>query len=107
MMGEGAKKTGLLAVALGLIAMAILAVGGCGSTSVTSVIDLKSEGVQANGELKPTVRCGYGSLWIPLEWGKVPADTKELAIYLGRFKNVKENGESKVAVQFADLVSKF
>jgi len=109
MMQEGLKKAGLSAAALAITAAALLALGGCGgsSASVTSVIDLKSEGIQANGELKPSIRCGWGSLWVPLEWGSVPDDTKELAVYLGRFKNVKENGERKVEVQFADLVSKF
>lgn len=109
MMREGFKKAALPTVALCLIVIALLAAGGCGGDSepVTSAIDLKSEGVQANGELKPDVRCGWGSLWIPLEWGEVPKDTKELAIYLGRFKYVKENGRRKVDVKFADLVSKF
>jgi hypothetical protein len=109
MVREGLKKAAGSAMALGLVAAAILMLGSCGgsSTPVTSVIDLKSEGVQANGELKPSVRCGWGSLWVPLEWENVPDDTKELAIYLGRFKHVKENGKRKVVVQFADLVSKF
>jgi hypothetical protein len=94
---------------LGLIgaAIALASCGGGGGSSVTSVIDLKSSGVQANGELKPSVRCGWGSLWVPLKWGDVPEDTKELAVYLGRFKYVKENGKRQAAVQFADLVSKF
>jgi hypothetical protein len=94
---------------LGLIAVA-LALGGCGGSSdtpVTSVIDLKSPGVGANGVLKPSVFCGYGSLWVPLKWGKVPEDTKELAIYIGRFKYVKEGGTRKLVVPFADLVSRF
>jgi hypothetical protein len=71
------------------------------------MIDLKSPGLQANGELKPSVHCGWGSLWVPLEWGKVPEQTKELAIYLGRFKYANERGKRRVVVQFADLVSKF
>jgi hypothetical protein len=104
---EGYKTAVRHALALAAAAMA-LGLAGCGggSTPVTQAIDLKSSGVQANGELKPSVRCGWGSLWIPLEWGKVPRDTKELAIYLGRFKYAKEGGKRKVDVQFADLVSK-
>lgn len=109
MMRENGRGTGI-AWALGLIAVALI-LSGCGSassdTGAISVIDLKSPGLRANGELKPSVRCGWGSLWVPLEWGEVPPDTKELAIYLGRFKHVKENGKPKVVVQFADLVSKF
>jgi hypothetical protein len=95
---------------LGLIA-AVLVLAGCGSASsdspAPSAIDLKSPGLQANGELKPSTRCGWGSLWIPLQWGKVPRNTKELAVYLGRFKLANELGKRKVIVQFADLVSKF
>jgi hypothetical protein len=109
MMREGFKKAARYAWGLGLVA-AVLALASCGGGSsppVTSVIDLKSPGLQANGELKPSTRCGWGSLWVPLEWGKLPEDTKELAIYLGRFKYAKENGKRKVVVHFADLVSKF
>jgi hypothetical protein len=109
MAGEGIEKPARFALRLGLVAAA-LALTSCGSGSsppVTSAIDLKSPGMQANGELKPSTRCGWGSLWVPLEWGKLPEDTKELAIYLGRFKYAKENGKRKVVVHFADLISKF
>jgi hypothetical protein len=108
MMRGGSKKPARCAWGLGLVAAA-LALASCGgnSTPVTSVIDLKSPGLQANGELKRSTRCGFGSLWVPLEWGKLPEDTKELAIYLGRFKHAKEGGKPKVVVHFADLVSKF
>jgi hypothetical protein len=95
---------------LGLIA-AILVLAGCGGASPNSpsllAIDLKSPALQANGELKPSTRCGWGSLWVPLQWGRVPENTKELAIYLGRFKYANEQGRRRVVVQFADLVSKF
>lgn len=109
MMRGGHKEAArqVLALVAATMALALAGCGSGGSAPVTSVIDLKSPGMQANGELKPSVRCGWGSLWIPLEWGEVPEDTKELAIYLGRFKNVKKDGERKVVVQFADLVSKF
>jgi len=107
MMREGYKMATQHALVLAAVTMA-LGLAGCGggSTPVTQAIDLKSSGVQANGELKQNVRCGWGSLWVPLEWGKVPEDTKELAIYLGRFKYAKGNGQQKVDVKFADLVSK-
>lgn len=111
MIWEGFKKAARYAWGLGLVAAALLTLASCGegdgSPQVTSVIDLKSPGLQANGELKPSIRCGWGSLWVPLEWGKLPKGTKELAIYLGRFKYAKENGKRKVVVHFADLVSNF
>lgn len=108
MMWEGFKKSARNAWGLGLIA-AVLALASCGGSSppVTSGLDLKSPGLRANGELKRSTRCGWGSLWVPLEWGKLPEDTKELAIYLGRFSDAKEDGKRKVVVHFADLVSKF
>lgn len=109
MIWRGFKKPVRYAWGLVLVAAA-LAMSSCGGDSsppVTSVIDLKSPGLQANGELKQSTRCGWGSLWVPLEWGKLPEGTKELAIYLGRFKYAKENGKRKVVVHFADLVSKF
>lgn len=108
MMRGNPKKTARGIWRLGLIAV-VLALVGCGGSSppVTSGISLKSKGVQSNGELKLSVRCGWGSFWIPLEWGEVPDDTKELAIFLGRFQYVKENGERKAVVKFADLSSKF
>jgi hypothetical protein len=109
MMWEGLKKPARHAWGLGLAvaALALVCCGSDSSPSATSAIDLKSPGLQANGELKPSTHCGWGSLWVPLEWGKLPEDTKELAIYLGRFENAKENGKRKVVVHFADLVSKF
>lgn len=94
----------------GLIA-AILVLAGCGGASsdspTLSAVALESPALQANGELKPSTRCGWGSLWVPLQWGKVPKNTKELAVYLGRFKYADEHGKQRVVVQFADLVSKF
>ncbi len=109
MMRGGLEKPARYACGLGLI-VAVLALASCGdsgSPPVTSVLDLQSSGLKANGELKPSTRCGWGSLWVPLEWGKLPEDTKELAIYIGRFTQTKKNGERKVAVHFADLISKF
>jgi hypothetical protein len=105
---EALKKAGWRGAVLASIA-ATVALAGCGGSDppVTSTIDLKSPKVGANGELNPDVRCGWGSLWIPLEWGEVPEDTKELAILLGRYRYTKENGERKAVVKFADLVSKF
>lgn len=108
MMRGDLKRVGLRACASALIAIAIgLGLAACGSSApATAVIDLKSPGVQPNGKLKPSVRCGWGSLWVPLEWGDVPGDAKELAILLARFKYV-EGSKQKPKVLFSDLVSKF
>jgi phosphatidylethanolamine-binding protein (PEBP) family uncharacterized protein len=42
---------------------------------------------------------------MPLEWGAVPSGTKELAIYIGRFKYEKTEQGRKLVVPFAELVS--
>jgi hypothetical protein len=110
MMREDFKKAARGVFGLTLItAVAILGLAGCGggSTPVTSALDLKSPGARPNGVLDSSVFCGWGSLWVPLEWGEVPEDTKELAILLARFKHVNEGGKPKLVVAFADLVSKF
>jgi hypothetical protein len=92
---------------LGLIVVALIFASCGGDSPTTSVIALKSPGVKTSGELKPNVRCGWGSLWVPLEWGDVPGNTKELAILLARFKYANEGGKQKPVVLFSDLVSKF
>lgn len=92
--------------AVGLAALlALLWASGCGSdSSQIAVIPLESPGgVGANGFLSSSVRCGSGSLWLPLKWGAVPDGTKELAIYLGHFKR-DPGGQRKPVVTFADLV---
>jgi hypothetical protein len=105
MMREDSKKVAWRAPLLVLVAMALM-LAGCGTTSpVTSVINLESPGVKANGATRPSVHCGWGAIWVPLEWGDLPADTKELAIYIGRFKYVNEGGARKLTVPYADLVS--
>jgi hypothetical protein len=111
MMREDSKKVAWCAPVLILVVMALV-LAGCGNTSpaestspVTSVIDLKSSGVEANGATRSNVHCGWGAIWVPLEWKAIPADTKELAIYIGRFKYVNEGGTRKLTVPYADLVS--
>src|SRR5689334_11854496 len=109
MMREELKRIGRNACAYVLVAtVTVLGLAGCGgSDPVTATIDLKSPGVRPNGELKPSIRCGWGSLWVPLEWGAVPDGTKELAVLLTRFKSVNEGDGQKPVVFFTDLVSKF
>jgi hypothetical protein len=90
---------------LGAIALALLLLGGCGGgSSTTATIDLRSPAVKG-GVTDPSVRCGWGSIWIPVEWGTVPEGTKELAVYIGRFKYVNEGGRRKLTVPFGELVS--
>lgn len=102
-LGRKALQQGLVLVVLAAIA----AFGGCGSGGPdTETIRLTSAAVDGNGVIKPNFVCGGGSLWLPLDWGPVSSDAKELAIYMGRFKYVKtSHGGRKLVVPFADLVS--
>jgi hypothetical protein len=96
------------ALGLGLITFALMLAGcggGGGGSPVTSVIDLKSPDVAANGVTKPNIECGLGPMWITFEWGKPPDETKELAIYFARFKYTKEGGGRKLVLTWADLFS--
>jgi hypothetical protein len=96
---------GMLRGGLGLLAVT-LALAGCGGgSSGTSTIDLRSPAVRSDGVIKSRYRCGAGSLWLPLEWGPVPSDTKELVAYIGRFKYKDLNGARKLVVPFGDLIT--
>jgi hypothetical protein len=87
-----------------LIVLALI-LTACGSSSpVTSAIDFRSPAVE-DGVTQPSTHCGWGSIWVPVEWGDVPADTKELAVYIGRYKYVSEGGSRKLVVPFGELVS--
>jgi hypothetical protein len=88
---------------------AALAIVGCGggssSSPLTSVIALKSPDVAANGVTKPGIQCGFGPMWLNFEWSKPPDDTKELAIYFGRFKYVRGKHGRRPYLTYADLFS--
>ena len=92
---------------LALVALATaLGLAGCGGAEPsTARLSLWSPAAGADGVLQPAYRCGGGSLWVPLEWGSIPSGTKELAIYIGRYKYLKEGGQRRLIVPFADLVS--
>jgi len=51
------------------------------------------------------VSCGSGSLWLPLKWGKAPAGTSELAVFIGRYEYEQTNDGRKLQVPFGDLIS--
>jgi hypothetical protein len=108
MIQEKSRKGTQRAWGLGLIAFALVLAGcGGGSTSpVTSVIALESPGIAADGVTRPSVRCGLGPIWMTLEWEELPEETKEIAIYFGRFKYVKARGGRKLVLTYADLLSK-
>jgi hypothetical protein len=95
-------KTGIAITGL----LGALFIASCGNSSPgTTKISFRSAAVKANGKIRASVSCGAGSLWLPLEWGPTPRDTKELAIYIGLFsyKNVK--GIKRLEVSFGEIIS--
>lgn len=90
---------------LGLVVAALAA--GCGSgDSGTSTIALKSVAVAPNGAIRHNFDCGRGSLWLPLEWKSLPTDTKELAVFISRYRFEAKRGKREVVVPFGDLISR-
>ena len=93
-------------VCLLLAALGAWALGGCGdASSEKTTIQLSSPAVGRDGVVSPQVRCGEGTIWIPLKWGDLPKGTEEAVIYFGRF--VADEAESKsVRVPFGALFTK-
>ena len=54
--------------------------------------------------ISPRVRCGSGTIWIPLKWGALPSGTKELVLYFGWFKEGAEAGGKRVVVPFGTVI---
>jgi hypothetical protein len=104
MMREGLKKATYIAGIASLVLLALTGCSGAGSSSLAA-LDLKSPDVEPNGVTKPGIHCGWGPMWITLEWEKPPDGTKELAIFFGRFKYVKTGDGRKPVVNYADLFS--
>lgn len=91
---------------LGALAVALI-LAGCGQSSQEngSTIRFESPAVRADGVISPSYRCGGGSIWLPLKWGSVPPDTKELVVYLGRFIGGAETGSRRLRVPFGILIT--
>jgi phosphatidylethanolamine-binding protein (PEBP) family uncharacterized protein len=70
-------------------AMALaIALAGCGGSSAPvrkPKIAFLSPVLNAKGEIPASYRCSGSKVWLPLEWGALPANTKELVIYIARF----------------------
>lgn len=80
---------------------------GCGQDSPgsSSTIRFESPAVRSDGVISPSYRCGGGSIWIPLEWGEIPADTHELVVYLGRFVRKGRSDPGQLRVPFGILIT--
>jgi phosphatidylethanolamine-binding protein (PEBP) family uncharacterized protein len=90
-----------------LTAAVVLLICGCGQGSTASIaptIHLESPAVGADGVISPRVRCGAGTIWLPLKWGSPPSGTKELVLYFGWFKQGTETGGKGLLVPFGAVV---
>jgi hypothetical protein len=93
----------------GLILLAGLLLAGCGDQSpaeTSSTIRFFSPAVRSDGVIAPRYECGGGSIWLPLRWGPVPPETKELVLYFGRYARAKGKSERALKVPFGILVTK-
>jgi phosphatidylethanolamine-binding protein (PEBP) family uncharacterized protein len=63
------------------VLLAVLALAGCGSSSKPTSISFKSPAL-VGGALPARYTCDGKDISPPLEWGKVPAANKELAVFI-------------------------
>jgi phosphatidylethanolamine-binding protein (PEBP) family uncharacterized protein len=74
------------------------AVGGCGSSTTGTTAENKgtiafvSPVVSTKGFIPASYKCNAAKVWIPMRWGSLPADTKELVMYVARFAAPQKTG---------------
>jgi phosphatidylethanolamine-binding protein (PEBP) family uncharacterized protein len=90
-----------------------VAVAGCGSTAATSStaekkprIAFQSSAVNRKGRIPGSFKCSESKVWIPMRWGALPADTKELILYVARFGSPTSNpgGTASAALLSQELI---
>jgi phosphatidylethanolamine-binding protein (PEBP) family uncharacterized protein len=85
----------------GAVLLAV-AVGGCGSTTSGTTAENKaaiafvSPVVNTKGFIPASFKCNAAKVWIPMRWGSLPADTKELVMYVARFATPQQSGGGTV-----------
>jgi hypothetical protein len=63
---------------------------GCGSTSAPvatkqRIAFVSPAIIHTKGLIPTRYRCDENKIWLPLRWGALPANTKEIVIYVARF----------------------
>jgi len=95
------------------VALLAVAVAGCGSTTTTSTalerkprIAFQSPVVSTRGAIPATFKCSENRIWIPLRWGTLPTNTKELVIYIARFGRPESapGGTARAALIAQELI---
>lgn len=67
-------------------------------------ISLFSSAVSPGGKIRDGFTCKERDNWLPLRWGKLPADTAELVLYFGRFENVLRGRSPGLHIPAGSLV---
>jgi phosphatidylethanolamine-binding protein (PEBP) family uncharacterized protein len=81
--------------------LAALVLAGCGSSTPKSVnISFKSPAV-INGALPARYTCDGQNISPPMEWGKVPSTSKELAVFILGLTPVGSTGRYTTSVEWA------
>jgi phosphatidylethanolamine-binding protein (PEBP) family uncharacterized protein len=82
-----------------LLSVAITACGSSGTPAINREPEILflSPALAAGRVIPARYQCDESKVWIPLRWGALPADTKELVIYIARYGALVKNpngGES-------------
>jgi phosphatidylethanolamine-binding protein (PEBP) family uncharacterized protein len=90
-------------LAMSLLVLAV-AVAGCGTTTSSSrpasyvpEIAFRSPAVTARKVIPARYRCDLNKIWLPLEWGPLPANTGELVVYVARYGDLKATAKGTSA----------
>jgi phosphatidylethanolamine-binding protein (PEBP) family uncharacterized protein len=80
----------------------VFAVAGCGGTAAPSAnsapeIAFQSPVLTASKVIPARYRCNANKIWLPVQWGALPAKTKELVIYVARYSDIKTNPNGATA----------
>jgi phosphatidylethanolamine-binding protein (PEBP) family uncharacterized protein len=78
-----------------------VAAAGCGGSNSPAVnnapeIAFQSPVLTAGKVIPARYKCDLNKVWLPVRWGPLPANTKELVMYVARYNDVKStaNGAS-------------
>jgi phosphatidylethanolamine-binding protein (PEBP) family uncharacterized protein len=87
----------------GASALALIS-AGCGSGGSTTpsanvpVVAFGSPALAGSRVIPARFKCNNRDVWLPLQWGELPANTQELAMYIARFGSIKQV-EGKVTAE--------
>jgi hypothetical protein len=68
-----------------LLAVLLIGCGGASAPVAKPKIAFVSPALTSTGVIPARYKCNGNQVWLPLAWGALPADTKELIVYIARF----------------------